>query len=242
MLTALALASVADAAWQIVLLHGHLFGIGGVMLNFVHVSVFPEWFVKRRGEAMGIIWVGYRLGAVAAPLLCNWIMEKHDYDQTLWVLMTPMITLLAPSIFLLRGRYPSSGVVSEPVQPKASIVEGLRQPGVVFFLIVSLLFNLVTFMPVMFIITFGHDIGVSFSDAVVALSVHNTARMIGTYLSGKFVNERSPLELILASFSICTALVHLLVWGFCKSRMMLFVYAILIGLTTGGESRRTLRV
>lgn len=50
-----------------------------------------------------------------------------------------------------------------------------------------LLFNLATFMPVMFIITFDIEIGMSFADAVLALSVHNMARMIGTYLSGTLV-------------------------------------------------------
>ena len=47
MLAALILASVATAAWQIVATQGILYGAGGILLNFVHVSNFSEWFEKR---------------------------------------------------------------------------------------------------------------------------------------------------------------------------------------------------
>lgn len=235
MVIGLFLASYAEEPWQVVVLHGHVFGLGGVMLNFVHVSIFPEWFDKRRGEAMGIIWVGFRLGSVASPLICNWLLEKHGYGQTLRVLLAPMLTLLGPSIFLLRGRYPAAAVVSEPSEPRLAIIGALRRPTVLFFLFVSMLFNMVTFMPVMFITTLGVDIGVRFSDAVVALSVHHIARMVGTYLAGRLVKGPHPSELLMGTLAVSTALIHLLVLGFCKDRFGIFVYAILIGLSTGGQ-------
>ena len=232
------LASYAEEPWQVVVLQGHLFGIGGVMLNYVHVSVFPEWFDKRRGEAMGIIWVGFRLGSVASPLVCNWLLEKHGYGQTLRVLIAPMLTLLGPSVFLLRGRYPAAAITSEPSEPRAAILDALRRPIVLFFLTVSLLFSLVTFLPVMFITTFGVDIGIKFSEAVVALAVHHVARMVGTYLAGRLVKGSHPSELLMGTLGVSTALIHVLVLGFCKDRVGLFVYAILIGLSTGGERER----
>lgn len=60
---AMVMASCASFAWQIVFSQGLMFGVGGIMLNFVHVSVFSEWFDKKQGQAMGIIWLGYRVGA-----------------------------------------------------------------------------------------------------------------------------------------------------------------------------------
>lgn len=97
------------------------------------------------------------------------------------------------------------------------------------------LFNLATFMPVIFIITFGIEIGMSFTDTVLGLSIHNMARMIGTYLSGTLVKNQARLDLLVASFAFSTAFIHLIVWGLCKTKVLLFIYAILIGFSTGGE-------
>lgn len=57
------MASCVSFAWQIVFSQGLMFGIRGIILNFVHVSVFSEWFGKKQGQAMGIIWLGYSVGA-----------------------------------------------------------------------------------------------------------------------------------------------------------------------------------
>ncbi|KAJ9646490.1 hypothetical protein H2199_002539 [Coniosporium tulheliwenetii] len=62
-------ASFADAVWQIVLSQGVLFGIGGVMLNFVHVSIFSEWFENKKSKAMAIIWLGWGVGSLAFPVV-----------------------------------------------------------------------------------------------------------------------------------------------------------------------------
>ena len=42
MMESLILASLATEAWQIVLTQGILYGIGGIFLNFVHVSIYSE--------------------------------------------------------------------------------------------------------------------------------------------------------------------------------------------------------
>lgn len=68
MVTFPVLASCATEAWQIFFTQGILYGVGGIFLNFVHVSIFPEWFDKRKGQAMGVIWLGYRAGGLAFPL------------------------------------------------------------------------------------------------------------------------------------------------------------------------------
>ncbi|KAJ9668398.1 hypothetical protein H2201_001446 [Coniosporium apollinis] len=62
-------ASFADTVWQIVLSQGVLFGIGGVMLNFVHVSIFSEWFENKKSKAMAIIWLGWGVGSLAFPVV-----------------------------------------------------------------------------------------------------------------------------------------------------------------------------
>ncbi|KAK3708286.1 hypothetical protein LTR37_011551 [Vermiconidia calcicola] len=53
---AMTMASYATDAWQIVLSQGLMFGCGGIMLNFVHVSIFVEWFTEeKQPRAMSMI-------------------------------------------------------------------------------------------------------------------------------------------------------------------------------------------
>lgn len=229
------LASCSSAAWQVVLAQGVLFGIGGIILNFVHVSVFVEWFSEeKQSQAMGIIWTGYRLGELAFPLICQRLLDKHGYEETLRVLIAPMLTLLAPSIILLRGRYPASRVITEPTQPVRSKMAVLKSPDLLFHLLVSLMWDLVINVPTMFITTFGADIKLDTSERAIAFSLYTLSNMIGTYALG-WISSPNNFEILLALCAFSTSFVHLVIWGFTKTRFGLFSYAIAVGLTSGGS-------
>lgn len=240
MTIAMILASHASKAWQIVLAQGVLFGVGGIMLNFVHVSVFPEWFEKKQGQAMGIIWLGYRLGALVFPLICQWLLYQHGFKKTLHVLIAPMLALLTPSIILLRGRYREATIVSQPIQPPVSKLTALRAPNVMFYLFVNILFSLAINVPKMFIVTFGVDLSLSVSDQALALSLHTLGNMLGTYALG-WLSDTIFYESLMGASAISTSLIHFLVLGFVKTKIALFTYAVIVGLTSGGKIKIFLR-
>lgn len=233
MMLAVILASCADTAWQIVLTQGVLFGIGGIMLNFVHVSIFSEWFDKRKGEAMGIIWLGYRLGALVFPLICQWLLDKHGYERTLRVLIAPMLALLVPSIVLFRGRYPATAMLAKPAHPQVSKLAALRTPSVMIYLLITLLFGFVVNVPKMFITTFGADLKLDTSDRALALSLHVLCNMLGTYGCG-WLSDSVFYEGLIGGCAVSTSLAHFLIWGFAKTKFGLFMYAIASGLASGG--------
>ena len=229
------LASCSTSDWQVVLTQGVVFGVGGILLNFVHVSIFPEWFDRKKGQAMGIIWMGYRLGGLAFPPLCQWLLEKHGYAQCMRVLIAPMLALLLPSIVLLRGRYHSATVISQGPEPSVSKVQALRQPHVLFYLITVLLVDMVTNVPFMFIATFAADLQLSRADQALAFSLVQISNIIASYGSG-WLSDQGFHEELLAGIALASSLVHFLLWGFCKSKFALFVYALATGLVGGGKT------
>lgn len=236
MTIALVLASFASTAWQIVMTQGVMYGLGGIMLNFVHVSVFSEWFDQKRGQAMGIIWLGFRLGGLAFPLICQWLLDKHGYRETLRVLIAPMLVLLLPSIVLLRGRYHVAAVLSKPARPPVSKLQALRTPSLLYYLLVAVLFAFVTNVPMMFITKFSADLGLDTSDRALALSMVFLGNLLGPYTLGRLSdNDFNPL--LMGASAILTSLVHFLVWGLAKTRIGTFAYAISVGLMSGGETR-----
>lgn len=234
MVVSLLLASWATQAWQIVLTQGILYGIGGICLNFVHVSIFSEWFDKKKGQAMGMIWLGYRVGGLAFPLVCQWLLEKHGYQKTLRVLIAPMLALLLPTVILFRGRFQAVTVVSGSSQPSVSKIDALRKPSVLFYLVASILFGLVTNVPMMFVTKFGADLGLQASDRALSLSLVFASNMVGTYACGQ-LSDRGFHQGLLGASAVSTSLIHFLLWGFVKTKSGLLAYAVCIGLTIGGE-------
>lgn len=234
MIVALLLASCASNPWQILCTQGLLFGIGGIMLNFVHVSIFSEWFEKKKKRAMTTIWLGYRTGALVFPSACQWLLEKHGYEMTLRVLIAPMLTLLVPSVVLLRGRHEPATVFTQPVRPNLSKMTVLRNPDIIFYLLIAFLFFSVVNVPRTFISIFGADINLNTSDRALALFFHVLCNMIATYSLG-WLSDSIFYDGLIAGCSLSTSLVHFLVWGSVKSKFGLFIYAITSGLASGGN-------
>lgn len=234
MMLSLLLASCATEAWQIVLTQGILYGIGGIFLNFVHVSIFSEWFDKKKGQAMGLIWLGYRVGGLGFPPVCQWLLEKHGFEQTLRVLIAPMLALLLPCLVLFRGRYPAATVISKPTQPTISKIEALRTPSVLFYLIASSLFGFVTNVPMMFITKFGADLGLNASDRALSLSMVFASNMLGTYVFGR-LSDKGFHQWLMGTSALSASLIHFVLWGFIKTKYGVFAYAVCIGLASGGE-------
>ena len=57
MVLALILASFAQSAWQLILTQGILYGIGGAMSWCPCILYLHEWFIRRAGLALGVMWV-----------------------------------------------------------------------------------------------------------------------------------------------------------------------------------------
>ena len=231
----LILASYAQHDWQIVLAQGISFGIGGILLNFVHVSIFSEWFDKKKGQAMAIVWTGWRIGALGFPLLCQWLLEQHGFEQTLRVLVAPMLSLLAPSVVLLRGRYHAATVELQPPRQPISKMRALGTPSVLYYLCASCLFFLVVNVPTMFITTFAADLGMKGSDQALALVLLVLSNMIGTYLCGH-LSDKIYHEGLTACNAIGTSIAHVLGLGLAKTKVGVFIYAISVGIASGGFS------
>lgn len=57
LLLALFLSSFAQEIWQLILLQGVMYGLGGAMAYCPCILFMDEWFVRRKGLAFGIMWV-----------------------------------------------------------------------------------------------------------------------------------------------------------------------------------------
>ena len=97
--------SFVQQAWQIYV----LFGVGrmiavGVLTMVVSVTV-SNWFIRQRGRAMGITWLGPRIGSTLLPLFVQHVIKTHGW-RTSWSALGLLLFLVSaiPALVFLRRR------------------------------------------------------------------------------------------------------------------------------------------
>jgi MFS family permease len=114
MASGLLLAPLTSAPWHLYITIGVMVGAGSVCLGYSGQSLFlPNWFVRRRGLAIGIAFAGVGIGSVT---LLPWV--QHIIEQTGWrTACTAMgilvLIVLAPINLLLRKRPEDVGLLAD---------------------------------------------------------------------------------------------------------------------------------
>lgn len=74
------------------------------------LSYISEWFVARRGLAMGVLSAGTATGGLVLPLILPRLIDKYGPSATLRILSFVFLALLLPTLPFLRGRLPVAKV------------------------------------------------------------------------------------------------------------------------------------
>ena len=101
----LALAPLSREPWQLYLTLGMLVGAGGNLLGYgVQSQFIPNWFVRRRGLAIGIAFSGVGIGSI---VLLPWLQHVISHDgwrSACWLLALITLIVVVPLNLLLRRR------------------------------------------------------------------------------------------------------------------------------------------
>ncbi len=107
----LLLATLVRAPWQLYATLGVLVGGGSVCLGYTgHALFLPNWFVRRRGLAMGIAFSGVGVGSI---LLLPWLqglIQHAGWRAACWFMGLLVLILLVPLNLLLKGRPEALGL------------------------------------------------------------------------------------------------------------------------------------
>lgn len=110
----LALLGVTTAVWQLYLLY-IVVGIGMSAAGFVPVNVaLSNWFVKRRGLAIGISNVGISLGAILIAPLAGYLIDGMGWQVAFVVLGVLTVGLVIPlTLLVMKTRPEDKGVLPD---------------------------------------------------------------------------------------------------------------------------------
>lgn len=117
----LLLSTYATEPWHLYLTIGVLLGSGGVCLGYSGQSLFlPNWFVRRRGLAMGLAFSGVGLGSMIVLPWLQTVIEHAGWRSGAWTLGAVLLVVLAPINLLLRRRPEDIGLLPDGQRTRAA--------------------------------------------------------------------------------------------------------------------------
>ncbi|KAL9586794.1 MAG: hypothetical protein Q9212_000680 [Teloschistes hypoglaucus] len=228
---ALVASSFAQSVWQLIITQGLLYALGGCMLYMPTMQYLDEWFVERKGLALGFFFAGTGVGGVVIPLVMNWALHKWSASTALriWALV-----LTAPLIYFIKPRLPV------PADHKATRNQRLdfnflKQPVFWFMEIGNFMQGIGYFIPTVFLPTFAHSLGLSQIAGSSTLSLLNAATVVGGILLGALSDKYDVINVMVFA-SIGSVISIFLIWGFSTSIAPLYVFSIIYGVFGGGFS------
>jgi MFS family permease len=107
----LLLAPLTTEPWHLYVTIGVMVGSGSVCLGYSGQSLFlPNWFVRRRGLAMGIAFAGVGIGSVTLLPWVQHVIEQAGWRTACTAMGIVVLIVLAPINLLLRKRPQDIGV------------------------------------------------------------------------------------------------------------------------------------
>ena len=227
-------------------------GIGHAAIGQVSVSTMvSNWFVKRRGTAIGIMSTGIGLGIlVLAPLIGSFLIPTFGWNISYAALGLFNISLFPLAIFVVRTRPSDMGLNPDGVVYDKSITEleashiatrGLSLKvalgtSAFWFLCIALLFNGFSAMGVIQNqVPYLQDKGFSLILASSAVTGLGLGSAIGKFIFGwlcDIIKAKQACAISLVLLAIATIVLILIKPG--APMAIIWLYALIIGLGSGG--------
>jgi MFS family permease len=114
MASGLLLAPLTTEPWHLYLTIGVLVGGGSVCLGYSGQSLFlPNWFVRRRGLAVGLAFAGVGVGSITMLPWAQGVIESAGWRTACMAMGLIVLVVLAPINLLLRKRPEDVGLLPD---------------------------------------------------------------------------------------------------------------------------------
>jgi MFS family permease len=213
----LLLLAAADSPAQVYgarVLMGISLGFVGVLPSVVLVS---NWFVRRRGTALGILLTGTSVGGVVIPPIATPLIERFGWRTAIVLVSLLIWVVLAPAIALLVRSRPADanllpdGDHTETIAPDTTVKAGftfgeaIRKPEFWIFALGAALIFYPIFVTSQQLILQTAKIGFTAWQGTLVLSGLFAVSVAGKFLFGYLSDRYSPARVIL----VCTTIMFL---------------------------------
>ncbi|KAJ1300350.1 hypothetical protein OPQ81_005170 [Rhizoctonia solani] len=231
-------ASFTNKIWQLIVLQGVCFGIGGGGLFAPVIVYLPEWFSVRKGLAASIIFGGAGAGGTVYPLATNYLLESLGFRWTLRIWAAFTLVLSTISLFFMKPRLPANrpsgarriGFFSMVRRQNWSF---LYSPLFICIWITSFVQALAYFPVSLYMSVYTTSLGLPPVNGTIVVAVFNLAAVIGQVIFGHFC-DIAPYPYAIIISGTGASLSAYLLWGFAHNLGVIFAFVIVFGLMSGG--------
>lgn len=232
-------ASFAPDFGTLVATQGVVFGIGILIMYYPVFNMLNEWFIDRRGLALGILCAATGVSGLFYPFLLEILLNKYGPATTLRVSAVALTVLGGPVLPLLKGRYPSS---YHDTIPKIDY-SIFKMPLFYIFSLATLLQGLGYYFPRIYLPSYTTLLGLSDRIGALLLVVVSVAQMLGRIAFGYssdlrikrlLMDKRVPVEALVFISSLMAGIAILGLWGMASSIAALIMFALIYGIFAGG--------
>ena len=189
-------------------------GIGSAGSHIIPVSMMiTNWFIDKRGLAMGIVFAATGVGGLIFNPLANWIILHYSW-QAAYLMFGIIIGVLSipTAIFIVSVKPSDKGLLpyggekamnqqSQVEQGGLTVTEALRDSGFWLLAIIILLIAVANMGVLHHIVPYLTDIGFSSTTATALMSLHMTMLIFGKILTGGLADRMGLLK----SYLLCMA-------------------------------------
>lgn len=252
---ALLLLSQINHLWQFYLLYFFL-GLGFSACGVVPVSsVLNNWFIQKRGMAIGIAMAGVSAGAFTITLVSEYLMEKSGWRTTYsflallsWLLLIPIILLVMKNTPQEIGILPNGGSHNahekHPTTDNKNMTSQKKEiewtPPMAMRDLSFWLINLAFFLIFLSIgavlqheVNFLIDLGIPKLVAASALGLTGGIGGIGKISTG-FLADKIPAKYV-ATITFSLQATAILIILLSESMAYIWVFVVVFGLSMGGQ-------
>jgi MFS transporter, OFA family, oxalate/formate antiporter len=246
------LISQVRAPWHLYVVYGLLASWGMSAAYMTANPTIVKWFVEKRGMALGIAQSGLGVGIVLIPPLTGTLIELFGWRSTCMILGGMVFAVLFTTSLFLIGYPEKIGLLPDgrraegpggpgkenlgriPNEVSWSAAEAIHTRSFWVLTVIFFCTWLMVFLPLVHLVIFTLDIGLSRKAAFVALSFLGGSSTFGRLVMG-YISDRMGRKRTLG----LNLTLQILTWIWIMvtdNTWMLFVFAIFYGFSYGGVS------
>ncbi|KAL3421841.1 major facilitator superfamily transporter [Phlyctema vagabunda] len=237
-LSALVASSFVTQVWKLILTQGILYAIGGSLLYAPTNIYLSEWFVKKQGLAIGVMWSGVGFAGFVFPYLLSFLLRRYGVAKTLRIWALVLFVAATPLIYFIRPRLPIAAH-----RRRERVDHGFLCTRTFWVLqVANVAEGLGFFMPAIYLPLHARSLGVQIHGSAslagaILLSLINSLSSISAPLFGYLCDRWSVYAVMLLS-SLGSTLAVMLLWYLAplSPLPLLLCFAAAYGVFAGGWS------
>lgn len=233
MTSGLVLASFSQQIWQLYITQSIMHGVGAALLYIVSMSISPQWFVARRGLAMGVMVSGSGLGGLIMPFVMTQLNESLGGAWCYRILGIITFVVSLTSTLLLKE---SPNMLKPKTKGLKSMIDTsiCKDKTFIIWCISGNLSMLGYFIPAFYLPSHATKIGLRPSQGSILVASFSAINVLGRIMSGYMGDHIGVVNVNVVFLFIC-GLSSLLIWTFAKSFITLLIFILVYGFMSGSS-------